>query len=83
MGRPPMGWAPAVFTRWVNAIALCNDTGATLDELRESVETLESVAPLWTRVFGQAYPQTPKVQATLALARENLARAREASTGSA
>ena len=50
-------------------------TGATLDDLREAVETLESVAPVLTRVFGDAHPETPKVKHALEDAREALARA--------
>ena len=45
------------------------DDGATLDELREAVEILESVAPVWTRVLGEAHPETPMVQGALATAR--------------
>ena len=46
-----------------------------LDELRESVETLESVAPLWKRVFGEAHPETRRVEKALKGAREALAAA--------
>ena len=55
---------------------------ATLDDLREAVETLESVVRVWTRVFGEAHPETPSVQAALANAREALAaRAAASSSG--
>ena len=54
-------------------VALYNDKGATLDNLREAVETLDSVAQLWKRVFGEAHPETPSVQSTLAAARKKLA----------
>ena len=51
------------------------DTGATLDDVRKGVEILESVAPLRTRIFGEAHPETPRVKHALATAREKLARA--------
>ena len=51
----------------------CEDDGATLDDLREAVATLESVAPLWKRVFGPSHPETPLVQNALEDAREALA----------
>ena len=63
--------------RWQYASTLYNDNGATLDDLRESVETLESVAPLWKRVFGEAQPETPRVELALEDAREALAAASE------
>ena len=59
------------------------DDGATLDEVRESVEILESVASLWTRIFGEAHPETPSVKHALATAREQLARALAPAAGSA
>ena len=56
--------------------------GATLDDLRESVEALGSVAPLWTRVFGPSHPDTPNVQRALKEARKALAaRAAASSSG--
>ena len=56
---------------------------ATLDDLREAVETLESVVRVWTRVFGEAHPETPKAQDALKIARGALAARRAASAGSA
>jgi len=44
-------------------------------DIRKAVETLESVARSWKRVFGEAHPETPMVQDALATARETLARA--------
>ena len=55
------------------ANALYEDPDATLDDLREAVETLESVAPVWKRIFGLAHPETPNVQNALEAAREALA----------
>ena len=49
------------------------DASATLDDYREAVETLESVARFWTRIFGPAHPETPSVQGALKEAREALA----------
>ena len=51
------------------------DDAATLDDFREAVEILESVAPLRTRIFGEAHPETPRVKHALATAREKLAHA--------
>ena len=73
----------ALTMRWLYATALHKDDGATLDEVRESVEILESVAPLWTRIFGEAHPETPSVKHALATAREQLARALAPAAGSA
>ena len=65
-------------------MSLYEDDGATLDDLREAVETLETVEPLWKRIFGEAHPETPKVQGTLKEARRFLAaRAAASSSGAA
>ena len=47
------------------------------------MEILESVASLWTRIFGEAHPETPSVKHALATAREQLARALAPAAGSA
>ena len=48
----------------------------------EAVERLESVAPVWKRIFGKAHPETPRVQNALEDAREALAaRAAASSSG--
>ena len=60
--------------RWLYANTLYGDPGATLDDVRKGVEILESVAPLRTRIFGEAHPETPRVKHALATAREKLAR---------
>ena len=54
-----------------------------VDDVRESVETLESVARVWIRVFGEAHPETPKAQDALKIARGALAERLAASVGSA
>ena len=64
-------------------LALSRDNGATLDDLREAVTTLESVANSWKQVFGQAHPETPMVQGALEMARKTLARATAASESKA
>ena len=61
--------------RWQYAIALSDGDDATLADHREAVETLEGVAPLWKRVFGDSHPETPRVHNALASARLKLARA--------
>jgi len=59
--------------RWCYATALYQDEGASLDDRREAVATLESVAHSWKRIFGPAHPETPKAQNALEDAREALA----------
>ena len=59
--------------RWLYALALFKDQAATLDDHREAVATLESVAPLWKRIFGGAHPETPKIHGALKDARKALA----------
>ena len=61
--------------RWIYARALYLYASATLDDHREAVATLESVLPLWKRVFGEAHPETPKVAVALKDARAALAAA--------
>ena len=70
--------------RWLYALALFEDPDATLDDLREAVGTLESVAPSWKRIFGPAHPETAQVQGALKNARKALAaRAAASSSGAA
>ena len=64
--------------RWQYAISLSDGDDATLADHREAVETLEGVAPLWKRVFGDSHPETPRVHNALAKARKKLADARAA-----
>ena len=54
-------------------MTLYDHPAATLYDLRESVEILESVANSWKRIFGPAHPETPKAQDALKYAREALA----------
>ena len=62
--------------RCVYAQALSRSTGATLDDLREAVTTLEDVQRTARRVFGGAHPITKMVECTLENSRVVL-RARE------
>jgi len=48
--------------RWSYGQTLCADTGATLDDLREAVTTLEEVARTARRVFGGAHPITGGIE---------------------
>ena len=59
--------------RWVYARALYEDPGATLDDLRAAVTTLEDVARIARRVFGGANPLTMNIERSLQNARVALA----------
>ena len=61
--------------RWVYAQSLYKDPGATLDDLREAVETFEDVARIARRVLGNAHPLTARIEDELQNARAALARA--------
>ena len=54
------------------AEALCWDTAATLDDVREAVTTLEDTERTARRVFGGANPFVAKVEGTLRVSREML-----------
>ena len=54
------------------ARALCNDPGATLDDLREAVTTFEDVERTARRVLGGAHPLTSVIEVELRLARAAL-----------
>ena len=59
--------------RSIYAQALYRDDGATLDDLRESVETFEDVARIARRVLGGAHPMSKDNAYDLRNAREALA----------
>ena len=61
--------------KWGYAVALCEDEGATLDDLRESVTTLEDAERTARRVLGGAHPTTKGIERALQEARAALARA--------
>ena len=56
--------------------ALFCDSGATLDDVREAVSTLEETERTARRVLGGSYPNVREIQKSLRVAREVL-RARE------
>ncbi len=58
--------------RWIYADALWLDTGATLDDLREAVMTLEDAGRTARRVLGGAHPLTKGIENGLRLARPSL-----------
>ena len=62
--------------RWKYAGALYLDSGATLDDLREAVTTLEDTERIARRVFGGAHPLTMGIECDLQRSRAAL-RARE------
>ena len=62
--------------RTIYAAALFDDTGATLDDLREAVTTLEDAERIARRVLGGAHPATTAIEQSLRNARAAL-RARE------
>ena len=68
--------------RWTYAKALCSDDGATLDDFREAVTTLEETERIARRVLGSVHPLAVEVERDLGKARVAL-RAREMSPGSA
>ena len=59
--------------RWIHAEALYSDDGATLDDLREAVETHEDVERIARRVFGGAHPLTEGIGGELRKSRAVLA----------
>ena len=62
--------------RWTYAEALCRDPDATLDDLREAVNTLEEIERTARRVLGAAHPHAKRFEQSLLNARAAL-RARE------
>ena len=68
--------------RWNYADALCQDPGATLDDLREAVTTLEDTERTARRVLGGAHPVVGAIESYLRPARTALA-ARETPSASA
>ena len=58
--------------RQMYAQLLCRDEGATLDDLREAVSTLEEIEPIARRVLGSAHPYTRVIESNLRSARATL-----------
>ena len=67
---------------WAYAVALYGDTGATPDDLRKAVTTLEDTERTARRVLGGAHPDAVGIESSLRFARAAL-RARETPPGSA
>ena len=58
--------------RWNYAGALYKDDGATLDDLREAIMTLEDAGRIARRVFGGTHPFVGKMESSLRESREVL-----------
>ena len=58
--------------RCMYATTLYLDEGATLDDLREAVTTLEDAGRIARRVIGSAYPTTKAIERALEISREAL-----------
>ena len=58
--------------RWVYADSLYGDTGATLDDLHEAVNTLENTAQSARRVLGGAHPIAAAIEQSLRKSRAAL-----------
>ena len=58
--------------RWTYADALYSDPGATLDDLREAVTTLEETTRTTRRVMGRAHPLAMNIESSLRESREAL-----------
>ncbi len=65
--------------RWYFAVALYQDEGASLDDLREAATTLEDTARTARRVLGSSHPTTEDIEDALRLSRAPHRRAREES----
>ena len=59
-------------TRCLYAMALYNDDGSTLDNLREAVTTLEETQRIARRVFGKSHPRVANMERALRRARATL-----------
>ena len=55
--------------RWIYAQSLYRNPGATLDDLREAVTTLEDAARIARRVLGGAHPTMGGIDTSLRKAR--------------
>ena len=58
--------------RWNYAEALFRDGGATLDDIREAVTTLEDAARIARRVLGGTHPNTVDIEQSLRVMRAAL-----------
>ena len=73
-GRPKLEFAfPTMpLVKDIYARVLYKDPGATLDELREAVTTLEDTTRIARRVLGGAHPHTVDIGESLRYARDTL-----------
>ena len=67
--------------RWLCGRVLYGDDGATLDDLRDAVTTLEDTGRLARRVLGGAHPVTAGIERGLRAARAALRAREEPSSG--
>ena len=58
--------------RRLYAATLYQDPGATIDDLREALNTLEEIEPTARRVLGGAHPLTMGIEKSLRAARAKL-----------
>ena len=58
--------------RWIYAQALYENPGATLDEVREAVTTLEDTERTARRVLGGAHPDAVQIEHSLRVVRAAL-----------
>ena len=63
---------PKVRIRWNYGKALYMDDGATLDDVREAVTTLEETTRISKRVLGGAHPLTARIESHLKCSRVTL-----------
>ena len=68
--------------RKIYAMALYEDSAASLDDLREAVTTLEETEQMRRRVFGGAHPFAEEMEITLRTVRAALAAHETPSPGS-
>ena len=59
-------------TRWLYAVSLCRNVGATLEDLSEAVTALHETGQIARRVLGGAHPVTMEIERHLRKSREEL-----------
>ena len=62
----------AIKMRWIYALSLCDDNSATLDDLREAVNTFGEIELTARQVFGGAHPLTEAIKRALERSRAAL-----------
>ena len=66
---------------WTYARTLYEDTGATLDDIREAVTMLEETERIARRVLGGAHPLTEAIEVSLGKSRAALRAREDAASG--